>query len=387
MKKVDVVVIGAGPAGLQAAIFLAERGFNPVVFEEHPIIGQPIQCGEGISVAALKEFSIPTSKSNICVKKLENCRLFFASRHEVLGDIAAYTINRDAFDQYLAERATNLGATILTSSKVENVIRDNNRLILKVKGKKNLEYDCRILIIAEGYKAKITNNLGFSKPLPLIKAFEYKIKGEWSEKLEFYFDSRKYPFGYCWIFPKEDESNIGIVTTTQERKKRLDKFLKEKEISAKIIKKMGGSIPMHGPTEKLCDKNIMVVGDAAGMVNPIFYGGIRLAMTSGKIAGEIAEKNLQNDGKTSLLEYEKKLSKYNFMDKVNLECHNFFYSRSNKFLQSLGKLLENRFINRIKGWEKIEVLSHLIQYPVLYKNMLKLYKMYKGFKIARDWGF
>ncbi len=380
-------MIGAGPAGLQAAISLAEKGYTPVVFEEDPIIGQPIQCGEGISVNGLKDFSIPTSNSSICVRKLESCRLFFASKREVLGDITAYTLNRDAFDQYLAERATDFGATILTSSKVANVIRKKDSLLIKAEGKENLEYECKLLILAEGYKAKIAYSLNFPKPTPLIKAFEYKIKGEWNEKLEFYFDSQKYPSGYCWIFPKEDESNIGIVTYAKERKKRLDKFLKEKKISAKIIGKIGGSIPMHGPVKKLYDKNVMLVGDVAGMVNPIFYGGIRIAMTSGKTAGEIAANYLKDDGKTSLLEYEKKLSEYSFMDKVNLECHNFFYSRSNKFLQKLGKLLEGRFINRIKGWEKIEVLSHLLKYPILYKRMIKLYKMYRGFKIVRDWGF
>ncbi len=387
MKKVDIAVIGAGPAGLQAAISLAEKGYAPVVFEEDPIIGQPIQCGEGISENGLNDFSIPISNSSICVRKLESCRLFFASELEVFGDITAYTLNRDAFDQYLADKALDLGTTILTSSKVEKVIRKEDNLLIRVKGKGNSEYECNLLIIAEGCKAKIAQSLNFSEPSPLIKAFEYKIKGEWTDKLEFYFDSQKYPLGYCWIFPKEDETNIGIVTYARERKKRLDKFLKEKKISAKILEKIGGSIPMHGPVKKLHDNNVMLVGDAAGMVNPIFYGGIRIGMTSGKIAGDIAANYLKDDGKTSLLEYEKKLSEYSFMDKVNLECHNFFYSRTNRFLQSLGKLLEGRFINLIEGWEKIEVLSHLLKYPVLYKRMIKLYKMYKGFKIVRDWGF
>ena len=387
MKKVDIAVIGAGPAGLQAAISLAEKGYTPVVFEEDPIVGQPIQCGEGISLNGLKDFSIPTSKSTICVRKLESCSLFFASEHEVLGDITAYTINRDIFDQYLANKAVDLGATILTSSKVKEVIRKKDGLLIKVNDKENLEYECNLLILAEGYKAKIAQSLSFSKPSPMIKAFEYKIKGEWTEKLEFYFDSQKYPSGYCWIFPKENETNIGIVTSAKERKKRLDKFLKEKKISARIMKKIGGSIPMHGPVKKLHDNNIILVGDVAGMVNPIFYGGIRIAMTSGKIAGDVAANYLKDDGKTSLLEYKRKLSEYSFMDKVNFECHSFFYSRSNKFLQDLGKLLEGRYINRIKGWEKIEVLSHLLKYPILYKRIIKLYEMYKGFKIVKDWGF
>ena len=46
MEKIGVAIIGAGPAGLQAAITLAQSGHPPIVFEEHSTIGQPVQCGE-----------------------------------------------------------------------------------------------------------------------------------------------------------------------------------------------------------------------------------------------------------------------------------------------------------------------------------------------------
>jgi len=147
---------------------------------------------------------------------------------------------------------------------------------------------------------------------------------------------------------------------------------------------------MKGPIPKLYCDNILVVGDAAGMVNPIFYGGIRMGMTSGEIAGKIGAKFLTSKKENqfySLSNYQSEILKFKFMDEINLKCHNFFYSRSNKFLSKLGKILNNQYINRISGREKIKVLSNLLKEPGLLRHPKGLLQIYKGFKIARDWGF
>ncbi|MHA2255893.1 MAG: NAD(P)/FAD-dependent oxidoreductase [Candidatus Heimdallarchaeaceae archaeon] len=390
MEEINVAIVGGGPSGLQAAISLASKGYSPIVFEEHPTIGQPIQCGEGISLNALKEFNLVQKSKLFCVKEYESCKLYLPSNDVILGDIHSYTINRDIFDQYLAKEAQRLGAKIKLSTKIDGVQRKGESIIIKTSSEKNHYYKCEMLVLAEGPQARLASKLGFSPPSPLISAFEYKIEGEWGDALEFYFDNEKYPFGYCWVFPKKGETNVGIVTTAKERKRRLDKFLKEKKITGKIIKKVGGQIPMNGPSSKLYDNRIMLVGDTAGMVNPIFYGGTRLAMLSGKIAGEVVATNLErkaNGLSYSYKEYESKLKKYDFMKKVNLKCHNSFYGFSNKSLSKIGDVFNNRYINRIEKLEKLEVFWKILKNPSLSRKIKGLYYMYRGFKIARDWGF
>lgn len=234
MEEINVAIVGGGPSGLQAAISLASKGYSPTVFEEHPTIGQPIQCGEGISLNALKEFDLVQKSKLFCVKENEVCKLYLPSNDVILGDIHSYTINRDIFDQHLAKEAQRAGAEIKLSTKITDVHRKEESIIIKTSCEKELDYKCEMLILAEGPHARLANKLGFSPLSPLISAFEYKIDGEWADTLEFYFDKEKYPFGYCWVFPKKGETNVGIVTTAKKRKKRLDKFLEEKKMDSLI---------------------------------------------------------------------------------------------------------------------------------------------------------
>ena len=390
MKKIGVAIVGGGPAGLQTAITLAKKGIKPILFEEHSIIGEPIQCGEGLSVHAFKDFNLPKGEKSFCVKELDTCHLNFPENKTIFGDIQATMIRRDKFDQYLSKKAVDLGAEIFTATKVTDLQRKTDGVVIKTKDKSNSKYFAKIVVLAEGPNAQLAKTLGFQTPSPMIKAFEYKVKEEWSDKLEFYFDSKKFPFGYCWVFPREGETNIGIVTTAKDRKQRLDNFLRKRGITGSILKKVGGQIPMHGPLKKLYHNRVLLVGDTAGMVNPIFYGGIRMAMTSGRIAGNTVAEILKletNQSSFNLKMYEEKLRQYKFMKRINFQCHRFFYTRSNKFLTKLGEVFDNRNINQIEGVETLKTLGKILLRPSLLTNPIGLYWLYKGFKVARDWGF
>ena len=140
----------------------------------------------------------------------------------------------------------------------------------------------------------------------------------------------------------------------------------------------------------LVKENVVLAGDAAGMVNPIFYGGIRIGMTSGKLAGQVASEYLEANQKNkeySTEIYYKYLKEYHFMKEVNLKCHDFFYSRSNLYLTKIGKAFDRKSINEITGLEKLKVLGNILKTPSLLKYPRGLLQIYRGFKIARDWGF
>ena len=147
---------------------------------------------------------------------------------------------------------------------------------------------------------------------------------------------------------------------------------------------------MKGPVQRLVSNNIILAGDAAGMTNPVFYGGIRIGMTSGNLAGKVGVeylRNLEEKVKYSTEKYYQYLQSFHFMKKMNLKCHHFFYSRSNEFLIKLGKVFDKKYINHIKKWEKIKMVRNFLKTPSILRYPKGLLQIYLGFKIARDWGF
>ncbi len=389
MKKIKVAIVGGGPAGLTAALTLSKRGITPIVFEEHSSIGQPIQCGEGVSIGAFEDLSLSPKKCDFVVRDFKDAKIHFPSNTQIYGDIHSFMIKRDEFDSYLAEKAIENGSEIRLSSKIIELKRKKEHIELVVSGNSKEHYECEYVILAEGSRANLARSMGFDTPIS-IRAFEYKIKGEWGDDLKFYFDAKRSPYGYCWIFPRDNETNVGIVTTAQNRKERLDNFLKECNIPRDILKKVGGIIPMKGPVNKLHGDRILLVGDTAGMVNPLFYGGIRLGMTSGRIAGEFLSTVLLYGEKAQISDfgdYQKNLQKYKFMSTLNLKCHEFFYSCSNAVLAKIGQVFNKQYINRIEGIRILKTLAKISTKPSLLFHPVGLYYLYRGFKIARDWGF
>ncbi|MCK5304477.1 MAG: NAD(P)/FAD-dependent oxidoreductase, partial [Candidatus Heimdallarchaeota archaeon] len=166
MKEIGVAIVGGGPAGLQAAITLANKGIKPILFEEHSTIGEPIQCGEGLSVHAFKDFNLPKGEKSFCVKELDACHIIFPENKTILGDIQATMIRRDKFDQFLSKKATNLGAEIFTATKVTDVQRKTDGVVIKTKSESNSQYFAKLLILAEGPNAQLAKTLCFQTPSP-----------------------------------------------------------------------------------------------------------------------------------------------------------------------------------------------------------------------------
>jgi digeranylgeranylglycerophospholipid reductase len=132
---------------------------------------------------------------------------------------------------------------------------------------------------------------------------------------EFYLGSLAKGGGYAWIFPKgEDSANVGIgVTMNLIKEGGHPKRLLEKFIDAhpglkkgKVIEAVAGAVPVSVPADKTVKDNLMLVGDAARMADAITGGGIRNAIRSGSIAGEVAAKAVESGNLDYFMEYEKR---------------------------------------------------------------------------------
>ena len=392
MDEFDVVVVGAGPAGNRAAISSAKSGANTLLLEEHPIIGRPVACGEGISRAALDSFGLPAEDAEYFNRPVKEFRMFAPNGTVVKLRIDGFIIDREKFDQYNAKIAKEMGADVRTSYRVENVVRENGGLVadVLVKNSKKTRIKTKIIIDATGPSARIGKRLGAQTPDKYVFGVEYKLKGITTSSFDFYLDFKKYKNGYVWIFPKgDDHANVGIVTTNPMPKKILNEFIREKEIEGEILKHIAGAIPMTGPLEMPVSDNFLSAGDAAGTTNALFYGGIRAALISGDLAGKIAGKAIKegNVSKERLAEYAKLLHEQPIADKNVLLAQKIFYGFDNETYNHFSKILNNKYLDSlgISGYLKAGYIGFLDKKGR--KMRKELWTMIKGFKTTANWGF
>lgn len=307
MEKVDVLVVGAGPAGACAARWAAEGGAGVVIVEDHAEVGFPVQCGE--LVPALRELRGMMPR----VKKPEELFAFddgfVAGRSDTMAlvspggrrhsfDFETLTLNRRLYDKHLVKLAQEAGAELRLSARA-----------LAVEGKRVTtavgEFEAKVVIGADGPFSVVRRCAGLPKPL-LYPCVEYGVAGRFRPEVEMHFGSAA-PGGYAWIIPKERSANIGVGVHPRFARGRVEVMLKDflRRVGAKgkRIYRTGGFVPSSGPLERTVKGNVLLAGDAAGQVMASNGGGIPTAMVAGRAAGRAAAVHIRNGDK--LAAYEK----------------------------------------------------------------------------------
>ncbi|MHA1989995.1 MAG: geranylgeranyl reductase family protein [Candidatus Hodarchaeales archaeon] len=412
MESFDVIVVGAGPAGTNAAEKTAEAGLKTIILEEHQEVGVPVQCGEGVSQQLLEYHNIDYQKNDFVDIHLPKQKFYFAGqtgsewdiqKYTMLSGFSAFLVNRTKFDQMFANQAMDKGAEIRTKSKVTNVSIDKQGVETTVRtpeGDAPYTVKGKVIIAADGPAGRIARSQGLKLPTKYVHAVEYMVKGKHSESLDFYFDHELTPYGYSWVFPKEEYSKIGLVCRQVfEPAKRLDKLMQrmEKKLNTKFEKLdlIGGIIPAEEKApEKTVTNRLIVTGDAAGFTNPYFYGGISIAILTGRFAGETIAQVSQKDpdfSEKSLMSYESKWRKEKPFSNLIYEGRNLFYKKfGNAELEVMGNFANVDKVGQVTGipWIKAQRLTFR---AFMNKDIRKNWKEYKkavsGMSQSGLWGF
>lgn len=306
MDQVDVLVVGAGPAGSTAARFAAESGASVKMLERRPEVGVPVRCGEFIPsdeeildmFPALKDmdeiFDIPQELR--CLNTV-GIKLIDPNDKVTTLEFNGYTTDRDRFDQYLAKLAQEAGADLSLNESFRDA-KDN----VAYTGKGEIGY--KVLIGADGPGSRVAQTLGLERnrnPYPAVTA---QVKGDFEPYTQMFFGGIA-PGAYGWIIPKDGRANVGVGFSPKFANASLsayfDKFMDRHGFKAEG-KVYGKYVPSEGPIPKTVSGNGMVVGDAAGHVISVNGGGIPLAMIAGRICGQVAGENIRAG--TSLENYE-----------------------------------------------------------------------------------
>ena len=323
----DVVVVGAGPSGSTTARFAARNGARTLIIEKRQEIGSPVRCGEGISRFWLDEVELSLDKKWYAWQ-VKGARVISPSKHTLVidekraGNEVGFVLERDKFDKGLAALAVKEGAEIMLKTTAIDVLKENGY----VKGVKARHWGetfniyAKIVVAADGYESQIGRWAGFDTKLKandIISCFQYRLTNiELNPDFcDFYLGRCYAPGGYIWVFPKDEETaNVGIgiqlkqLKEKGEPKKVLDKWIKSTKEFAKgqPLEEVAGAVSISQPLEKTVDNGIMLVGDAARMIDPVTGGGIANGCRAGKVCGIVAAESIQSKDYSSefLQKYE-----------------------------------------------------------------------------------
>jgi len=292
--EVDVLIVGAGPAGSTTARFCAGKDTDVLMIDRRAEIGYPVQCGEFLPVA--KEMR------DIFPRSMDLEELFTVDGSVVAGDVTAIdiispsgkvyrcpfeglTLDRRSFDKSLVKLAVERGARLQTQTSLLSI---KDGVAKTTMG----EIKAKVIVGADGPRSRTAREAGMQG---VSESYESVVK--------MYFGSVA-PGGYAWIIPKRKGANVGIGFNNRALKQR------PSELFQRFVGNLGieyhdltmGLVPTSGPVPYTVSGNVLLVGDAAGMVMATNGGGIPTAMIAGRFAGQTIREHLSTGN--SLGRYE-----------------------------------------------------------------------------------
>jgi len=290
----DVAVIGAGPMGSFTAERLARGGLQVALFEKDAQPGDSTVCAGGMHVDLIDFIDLPEA---LIEKTLPIFRVDIGGRITEwhFKDRKYFTIHRRDLDAFLARRATEAGVKLFTRSRVVGVEPALEKLSYEYGPERVLrEARARLFVFADGPNSlarRILVDVPQRGHPPQFLGVEYDLAAPDNtfDALEILPDPEALPFGYVWVFPKRDHLNVGLARLNaiegEPLWKLLDDFVARRpDLNGRpVLRRKGGVIPATlGPV--LQRDNCLVVGDAAGMINPLTGGGYVCGFVSATLA-------------------------------------------------------------------------------------------------------
>jgi geranylgeranyl reductase family protein len=287
-RDLEVVVVGAGPAGATAARLLAERGAHVRLLEARPLPRHKL-CGGGLTPKALP-FLPPTALA--CIERRVTAFELAGGRigRPVLRlpDVEVAMVERAPFDASLTEAAARAGVDVVASEPVvdaRSAGTDSRPLVTT----RTASIPADVVIAADGEPSRTAVRAGLRAPARR-RALGLEVdlaldRARPTDVLQLRFGV---PHGYAWSFPKGDHANVGILTTDPRRTGSLAAALRR--YVAELGLDLGGErirghwIPMSLRAGPLEAGRLLLAGDAAGAADPFFGEGIAYALASGAIA-------------------------------------------------------------------------------------------------------
>lgn len=313
--RYDVVVVGGGPAGTVAAEDLAKVG-RKVAFIDRA--GRIKPCGGAIPPRLIADFAIPDSQ---IVARIHTARMISPTQRKVdipIEDGFVGMVDREHFDEFLRNRANEAGADRFTGTflRIERSESGPTVVYRDKATREEARLETRLIIGADGARSDVARaEVPGGDKIPYVIAYHEIIKapgkiGDYDPmRCDVIYDGAISPDFYGWVFPHGASASVGMGTGVDgvDLKKatsalRIASGLAECE----TIRREGAPIPLHPLDRWDNGRDVVLAGDAAGVVAPSSGEGIYYAMAGGRVAATAAQAALAS-GRVKDLQLARKL--------------------------------------------------------------------------------
>jgi geranylgeranyl reductase family protein len=310
----DLIIAGAGPAGSSAAREAGKAGMNVLLIDKDRFPRYK-PCGGGLSERALSylDFSLP---ENICERSITGARIRFGDR--VIDRHKDYrltvTLTRSIFDDFLLNKAQEIGVHVATGKKVLDFREDSEKVEVRAGDE---TYRSKYLIVAAGsqnrLKERVRDRDGKDRyGICMVTEVPEKndaIDARLGNALEFHFGVAR--MGYGWIFPHDGYYSVGIGGMAKDMsnpRRSMIGFLRKNGFAGSY-KLRGHLIPFGGITRPVASPRVLLSGDSAGFVDSFTGEGIAYAIKSGQNAAQTVADKLEDDDLDLAESYQQRCKK------------------------------------------------------------------------------
>ncbi len=368
-----------------AARSLAAAGFRTAILEKKKVVGEPVQCAEGVSEFGLAsnglhprdEWVVQRVSGAKCI--VPNGTWFYITR------LPGYAISRPTFDRWLVDGAVDDGAELRTSTKVTGISHHDGVWRVQANGE---TIESRILIGADGPASFVARQAGLVRSLERIGAYEYRFRREDVPLLDpdyfLLYIGEAYNGGYAWIFPKGDSVNVGAGGHIDAHAATVD-FCRKFGIDVdRRTQTIAGSIPARYDLTALAAPGLAIAGDAAGITNPLNGAGIHPGIFSGRVAGEFAVNALEREDPSSMIRYDRAMKSSPFLDPLLFWMIDRIRRWGDRLMNSVGEELDGL------DWRAVNprmILSVLLRKPWLGIHAREFYRMILALELCDRYGW
>jgi geranylgeranyl reductase family protein len=280
----DVIVVGAGPAGTAAAYDLAAGGLS-VLLLDRAAFPRTKPCAGGLTVKAYRalRYDVGPVVQRVC-RHMVIARGLKRQRTLTVDVPLVFMTRRMELDHFCLNQTLQAGATFEMVKEIASVTAQRGYVEI---GTDRMVLRSRFLIGADGANSRIRRCCA---PFPeFVRGFaieaQVPLRGAMDQHMTF--DFGQAPWGYGWVFPKADHVNVGLYTCREAVRltpQQLSAYCRERIGSAKPEKMAAHAIGLGGWGYVPNSNRIFLVGDAAGLADPLLGEGLHNAIRSGQAA-------------------------------------------------------------------------------------------------------